>query len=69
MESELRPGKSSTRENEKVMDNVCEKVQEDGRLTVQEIATNVGISIGSVHSIITENLRLRRCRLSLFPSC
>ena len=42
------------------MDQVCDKVLEDCRLTVQEIVAEVGISIGSVHSILTEDLDLRR---------
>jgi len=36
------------------------KVLEDRHLTVREIAAKVGISIGLVHSILTENLRMRR---------
>ena len=42
------------------MDQVREKVLEDRRLTVQEIVAEVGISTGSVHSILTEDLNLRR---------
>ena len=42
------------------MDQVCKKVLEDRRLTVQEIVAEVGISTGSVHSILTEDLNLQR---------
>ena len=42
------------------MDQVCEKVLEDRRLTIQEIVAAVEISTGSVHSILTEDLNLRR---------
>ena len=35
------------------MDQVREKMLEDRRLTVQEIVAEVGISTGSVHSILT----------------
>ena len=42
------------------MDQVCEKVLEDHRLTVQEIVAEVGISTGSVHFILTEDLNLQR---------
>ena len=45
---------------EEVIDQVREKVLEDRRLTVQEIVAEVGISTGSVHSILTEDLNLRR---------
>ena len=43
-----------------MVDQVHEKVLEDHCLTVQEIVAEVGISIGSVHSILTEDLNLRR---------
>ena len=43
-----------------MIDQVCEKLLEDCRLTVQEIVAKVGISTGSVHSILTEDLNLRR---------
>ena len=42
------------------MGQVCEKVLEDRRLTVQKIVAEVGISTDSVHSIPTEDLNLRR---------
>ena len=42
------------------MDQVCKKVLEDCRLTVQEIVAEVGISTGSVHFILTEDLNLQR---------
>ena len=34
---------------------------------VQEVAQDVGISISSVHSILTENLRLRRVSAKFVP--
>ena len=49
------------------MDQVCEKVLKDRRLTVQEIVAEVGISTGSVHSILTEDLNLRRLSAKLVP--
>jgi hypothetical protein len=33
---------------------------QDRRITVQEIATELGLSIVSVHSILTEDLHMRR---------
>ena len=53
VESDPRSGRPSTSRKEEVMDQVREKVLEDRRLTVQEIVAEVGISIGSVHSILT----------------
>ena len=40
---------------------------EDRRLTVQEIVAEVGISTGSVHSILTEDLNLQRVSSKFVP--
>ena len=50
-----------------MIDQVCEKVLEDRRLTVQEIVAEVGISTGSVHSIPIEDLNLRRASAKVVP--
>ena len=57
MESESRSGRPCTSQNEEVKDEVREEVQNGRHLTVREIAVEVGISAGSVHSIPTEDLR------------
>ena len=49
------------------MDQVHKKVLEDRRLTVQEIVAEVGISTGSVHSILTEDLNLWRVSAKFVP--
>ena len=60
VESDPRSGRPSTSRKEEVMDQVREKVLEDRCLTVQEILAEVEISTGSIHSILTEDLNLRR---------
>ena len=40
-------------------------MQEDSRLTIQETATDVKISIGTVYSVLTENLHLRKVSVNL----
>ena len=50
-----------------MIDQVREKVLEDRRLTVQEIVAEVGISTGSVHSILTKDLNLRRVSSKFVP--
>jgi hypothetical protein len=35
---------------------------EDRRITVRELADEIGVSIGSVHSILTEDLGMRSVR-------
>ena len=53
-------GRPSTSRKEEVIDQVRKKVLEDRHLTVQEIVAEVGISTGSVHFILTEDLNLQR---------
>ena len=50
-----------------MIDQVREKMLEDRRLTVQKIVAEVGISSGSVHSIRTEDLNLRRVSAKFVP--
>ena len=67
MESDPRSGRPSTSRKKEVIDQVREKVLEDRRLTVQEIVAEVGISTGSVHSILNEDLNLRRVSAKFVP--
>ena len=67
VESYPRLGRPSTSRKEEVMDQVCKKVLEDCHLTVQEIVAEVGISTGSVYSILTEDLNLRRVSAKFVP--
>ena len=43
-----------------LIDQVRTLVMQDRRVTVRELAEEVGISTGSVHSILTEDLTMRR---------
>ena len=65
VESDPRSGRPSTSRKEEVIEQVLEKVLENCRLTVQEIVAEVGISTGSVHSSLTEDLNLRRVSAKL----
>ena len=67
VKSDPRSERPSTSRKEEVMDQVREKVLEDRRLTVQEIVAEVGISNGSVHSILNEDLNLRRVSTKFVP--
>ena len=40
---------------------------QDRRVTIQELAVEVGISIGSVHSILTDDLALRAVSAKFVP--
>jgi hypothetical protein len=60
VDSDKRSGRSSTRQNANVIENVRSLILEDCCLTVRETADEVGISTGSAHSILTEDLHMCR---------
>jgi len=51
VDSDVRFGRPSTSRNDEVIDQVRTLVMQDHRVTVRELAEEVGISTGSVHSI------------------
>ncbi|XP_027849961.2 protein GVQW3-like [Aphis gossypii] len=61
-----RSGRPSTSRNDDVA-NIYEKVRNDRRLTVRELANEAGISIGSCHEILTEKLQMRRVAAKFVP--
>ena len=60
VESDARTGRSSTSRNDDLIDQVRTLVMQDRRVTVRELAEEVGISSGLVHSILTDDLALQR---------
>jgi hypothetical protein len=66
-DSVQRCRRPSTRRNANVIDNVRSLILEDRRLTVREIADEVGISTGSAHSIVTEDLHIYRVVAKFVP--
>ena len=60
VEDEARSGRPSTSRNEKVIEKVRHIVIKGRRLTLRKIVEEVGISRGSVHSILTEDLCMQR---------
>jgi len=54
-----RSERPSTSRNDDVVEKIKEKVRNDRRLTVRELANEAGISIGSCHEILTENLQMK----------
>ena len=57
-----RPGRHSTSTNDDHVETVRAVIHGNRRLTVREVADEVGISIGSCHQIFTEKLQMRRVR-------
>ena len=60
LKDEPRPGqprKAATKAN---VAAVADMVKQDARFTVKEIAHSVGVSSGTVHKILTQELELRK---------
>ena len=62
-----RHGRPSTSRNDNVINQVRSLVMQDRRITVWELADEVGVSIGSVHTILTADLVLRRVSAKFMP--
>ena len=60
VESDARSGRLSTGRNDELSDQVRTLVMQDRRVTVREVAEEVGIGTGSVHSILTDDWAMRR---------
>ena len=67
VESGARSGRPSTSQNVEVIEKVRQIVVEDHRPTLRKIVEEVGISRGSVHFILTENLCMRRVLAKFIP--
>jgi transposase len=67
VESEARSGRPSTRRNDELIDQGWTVVMQGRRVTIRELAEEVGISIGSVHSILTDDLAMRRVPAKFVP--
>ena len=57
VDSEPRLGRPSTSGNDNVINQVRTLVMQNRRITVRELADEVGVSIGSVHTILTSTKR------------
>ena len=62
VDSEPRHGRPSTSRNDSVINQVRTLLMQDRRITVRELADEVGVSIGSVHTILTADLCVREIR-------
>jgi hypothetical protein len=58
--SDQRSGTPSTSRNADGIDKVWTSIMKDRRLTIREIADEVGISRGSANTILTEDLGMQR---------
>jgi len=62
-----RPGRSSTSINDDHVKRVSAVIRGNRRLTVREVADEVGISIGFSHQIFTEKIEMRRVSAKFVP--
>lgn len=67
VEDEARPGRPSTSTDEQHVNKIKELVLENRRLTTRELADMVGISNGSVNTILKDVLGLRKVKSRLVP--
>jgi AraC-like DNA-binding protein len=65
---DTRSGQPSTSTNDDHVERVCAVIHGNLCLTVQEVADEVGISIGSCHQIFTEKLQMC-CASAKFMLC
>ena len=67
MESDARSRRPSISQNDELIDQVRTLVTQDRRVTVRELAEVLGISSGSVHSILTDDLSMQRVSAKFVP--
>ena len=60
-----RPSTSTTSENTKAVKKI---VMENRRITIREVAEDVGISVGSCHAILSDILGLKRVATKFVPN-
>ncbi|XP_015367479.1 PREDICTED: putative uncharacterized protein FLJ37770, partial [Diuraphis noxia] len=67
IEDDHRPGRPSTSKTNDIISLVRDKIRSDRKLTVREVANEVGISIGTCHSILSDELGMKRVSAKLVP--
>ena len=67
VEDDERPGRPSTSITDENVEKVKEMVINDRRITIREVADDVGISIGSCHEIFSNVLGMKRVAAKFVP--
>ena len=62
-----RPGGPSTSTDKRHVERVHEVIHGNHRLTAQEVAEKMGISVGSCHAVLTGKLQLHRVNTKFVP--
>ena len=67
VEDDERSGRPSTSTDDPHIDEISTLVRANRRLTVRELAEKCGISVGSCHNILTEELKMHRVAAKFVP--
>jgi len=67
IDEDPRSGRSSTSTDDIHIDAVHDLILQNRRLTIREIAEDVGISFGSCQAILTEKLNMHRVAAKFVP--
>ena len=67
-EEDARPGRPSTWTTSENTEAVKKIVMENRRITIREVAEDVGISVGSCHAIFSDILGLKRVAAKFVPN-
>jgi [histone H3]-lysine36 N-dimethyltransferase SETMAR len=67
VEDEQRSGRPSTSKTDENVQKVSKLIRSNRRLTIRELTEELNISYGSVQSILTDNLQMRRVSAKFVP--
>ena len=67
VEDDERPGRPRTSTTDENVKKVKEMVMNDRRITIREVADDVGISIGQCHGIFSNVLGMKRVAAKFVP--
>ncbi len=67
LQDDPRSGRSVTARDLDYVFRVCELVRADRRLSVRDLASMMGLSIGTVHAILSEDMKMSRICAKFVP--
>jgi histone-lysine N-methyltransferase SETMAR len=67
LEDDQRSGRPSTSRTAEMIEKVRHLIQCDRRMTIVELEQEVGFSHGSIHAILSDDLRMRRVSAKFVP--
>ena len=67
LEDDQRSGRPSTFRTAEMIEKVRQLIQCDRRMTIVELEQEVGITHGSIHAILSDDLKMRRVSAKFVP--